>query len=156
MKVDSRHALGNSAGDLVFDDSRASSKFGCTDPFAPLATEEHHFLADLGFIEFCDIHNGHIHRDGSDDWEAATNLVETMGLNTAGRTPEMLRAMKMHFIGGWGGFALIGTKEQIVDGLARLSALGLDGVVVSWPRYIEDMLQFQRSTLPLLQQAGLR
>ena len=46
-------------------------------------------------------------------------------------TPEMLRAMKMHFIGGWGGFALIGTKEQVVDGLAGLSALGLDGVVVS-------------------------
>jgi alkanesulfonate monooxygenase SsuD/methylene tetrahydromethanopterin reductase-like flavin-dependent oxidoreductase (luciferase family) len=90
------------------------------------------------------------------DWEAATNLVETMGLNTLGRSPEMLRAMKMHFIGGWGGFALIGTKEQIVDGLARLSALGLDGVVVSWPRYIEDMRQFQRTTLPLLKQAGLR
>ena len=62
-----------------------------------------------------------------------------MGLNTVGRTPETLRAMKMHFIGGWGGFPLIGTKEQIVDGLAKLSALGLDGVVVSWPRYIEDM-----------------
>jgi len=90
------------------------------------------------------------------DWEAATNLVETMGLNTLGRSPEMLQAMKMHFIGGWGGFALIGTKEQIVDGLARLSALGLDGVVVSWPRYIEDMRQFQRTTLPLLKQAGLR
>ena len=82
----------------------------------------------------------YVHQKG--DWEAATNLVETMGLNTAGRSPEMLRAMKMHFIGGWGGFPLIGTKEQIVDGLARLSALGLDGVVVSWPRYIEDMRGF--------------
>jgi len=90
------------------------------------------------------------------DWEAASNLVETMGLNTAGRTPEMLRAMKMHFIGGWGGFALIGTKEQVVDGLAKLSAIGLDGVVVSWPRYIADMRTFQRETSPLLKQAGLR
>jgi FMNH2-dependent dimethyl sulfone monooxygenase len=90
------------------------------------------------------------------DWEAATNLVETMGLNTVGRSAEMLRAMKMHFIGGWGGFALIGSGEQIVDWLARLSALGLDGVVVSWPRYIEDMRTFQRTTLPLIKQAGLR
>jgi alkanesulfonate monooxygenase SsuD/methylene tetrahydromethanopterin reductase-like flavin-dependent oxidoreductase (luciferase family) len=79
-----------------------------------------------------------------------------MGLNTAGRTAEMLNAMKMHFIGGWGGFALIGTKEQIVDGLAGLSAIGLDGVVVSWPRYIEDMRTFRRETLPLIKQAGLR
>ena len=52
--------------------------------------------------------------------------------------------MKMHFIAGWGGFPLIGSKEQIVEGLAKLSGLGLDGVVVSWPRYIEDMRTFQR------------
>ena len=101
-----------------------------------------------------DYFDEYVHRKG--DWEAATNLVETMGLNTVGRSPEVLRAMKMHFIGGWGGFPLIGTKEQIVDGLAKLSGLGLDGVVVSWPRYIEDMRTFQRVTLPLLEQAGLR
>jgi alkanesulfonate monooxygenase SsuD/methylene tetrahydromethanopterin reductase-like flavin-dependent oxidoreductase (luciferase family) len=98
--------------------------------------------------------NEYVHQKG--DWAAATNLVETMGLNTVGRTPEQLNAMKMHFIGGWGGFALVGTSEQIVEGLARLSALGLDGVVVSWPRYIEDMRCFRRQTLPLIKQAGLR
>ena len=71
--------------------------------------------------------------------------------------PENLRsAMKMHFIGGWGGFQLVGSKDQIVDGLAKLSALGLDGVVVSWPRYIEDMRWFERNVHPLMQQAGLR
>jgi alkanesulfonate monooxygenase SsuD/methylene tetrahydromethanopterin reductase-like flavin-dependent oxidoreductase (luciferase family) len=96
----------------------------------------------------------YVHQKG--DWEAASNLVETMGLNTVGRSQDMLRAMKMHFIGGWGGFPLIGTNEQVVDGLAKLSALGLDGVVVSWPRYIDDMRTFQRTTLPLLRQAALR
>jgi alkanesulfonate monooxygenase SsuD/methylene tetrahydromethanopterin reductase-like flavin-dependent oxidoreductase (luciferase family) len=79
-----------------------------------------------------------------------------MGLNSQGRSPEMLKSMKTHFIGGWGGYPLVGTKEQVVDGLAMLSKLGLDGVVVSWPRYIEDMRQFQRVTLPLIEQAGLR
>jgi alkanesulfonate monooxygenase SsuD/methylene tetrahydromethanopterin reductase-like flavin-dependent oxidoreductase (luciferase family) len=101
-----------------------------------------------------DYFDEYVHRKG--DWAAAANLVETMGLNTVGRTPEMLRAMTMHFIGGWGGFALVGTKGQVVDGLAKLSAIGLDGVVVSWPRYIADMRTFQRETLPLLKQAGLR
>ena len=101
-----------------------------------------------------DYRDEYIHRKG--DWEAATNLVDTMGLNSQGRTPEMLQKMKTHFIGGWGGYPLVGTKEQVVDGLAMLSKLGLDGVVVSWPRYIEDMRQFQRVTLPLIEQAGLR
>ena len=45
---------------------------------------------------------------------------------------------------------------QIVDGLAKLSAIGLDGLAVSWARYIDDMRMFQRETLPLLKQAGLR
>jgi len=98
--------------------------------------------------------NEYVHEKG--DWAAATNLVETMGLNSGGRTPELLNAMKMHFIGGWGGFQLVGSAEQIVSGLAKLSALGLDGVVVSWPRYIEDMRTFQRVTLPMIKQAGLR
>jgi alkanesulfonate monooxygenase SsuD/methylene tetrahydromethanopterin reductase-like flavin-dependent oxidoreductase (luciferase family) len=101
-----------------------------------------------------DYRDEYIHRKG--DWEAATNLVETMGLNSQGRSPELLRSMKTHFIGGWGGYPLVGTKEQVVDGLAMLSKLGLDGVVASWPRYIEDMRTFQRETLPLIKQAGLR
>ena len=101
-----------------------------------------------------DYRDEYIHRKG--DWEAATNLIETMGLNSQGRSPELLEKMKAHFIGGWGGYPLVGTKEQVVDGLAMLSRLGLDGVVVSWPRYIEDMRNFQRVTLPLIKQAGLR
>ena len=101
-----------------------------------------------------DYYDEYIHRKG--DWEAATNLVETMGLNSQGRSPELLRAMKTHFIGGWGGYPLVGTKEQIVDGMTMMSKLGLDGIVVSWPRYIEDMTTFQRETLPLMKQAGLR
>jgi alkanesulfonate monooxygenase SsuD/methylene tetrahydromethanopterin reductase-like flavin-dependent oxidoreductase (luciferase family) len=57
---------------------------------------------------------------------------------------------------GWGAFPLVGTKEQIADGLANLSKLGIDGILLSWPIYEEGMLAFQRETMPLLQQAGLR
>jgi alkanesulfonate monooxygenase SsuD/methylene tetrahydromethanopterin reductase-like flavin-dependent oxidoreductase (luciferase family) len=95
----------------------------------------------------------YVHQKG--DWVAATNLVESLEL-TGSRPPEMLRAMKMHFIGGWGGYPLIGSPEQITSGFERLSAMGLDGVVLSWPRYIADMGWFQHEIHPLIQQAGLR
>ena len=36
-----------------------------------------------------DYRDEYIHRKG--DWEAATNLIETMGLNSQGRSPELLR-----------------------------------------------------------------
>ena len=64
--------------------------------------------------------------------------------------------LKELFIAGWGGYPLIGTKEQVVDGLKKLSAMGLDGVLLSWPRYEEGMREFKNVTYPLLVQAGLR
>jgi dimethylsulfone monooxygenase len=90
------------------------------------------------------------------DWEAVSNLVNTMVVNAKTLPAETLHTMKTHFIAGWGGYPLIGTAEQIVDGLETLSRMGLDGTVLSWPRYIEGMQQFETDVLPLARQAGLR
>jgi alkanesulfonate monooxygenase SsuD/methylene tetrahydromethanopterin reductase-like flavin-dependent oxidoreductase (luciferase family) len=60
------------------------------------------------------------------------------------------------FISGWGGHPLIGTKEQIVEKLGTLSRMGMDGVLLSWPRFEDGMRQFRDITLPLVKQAGLR
>ena len=90
------------------------------------------------------------------DWEAAGNVIDTMGLNAKTIPPERLQAMKERFIAGWSGYPLIGTKDQIVDGLKKLSEMGLDGVLLSWPKYIEGMEEFKRETYPLIAQAGLR
>jgi dimethylsulfone monooxygenase len=115
---------------------------------------------------FCYVVQGETEKDAKDffdyyvnqkgDWVAATNLVDTLGLNARPMPPAVLQAMKIHFIAGWGGYPLIGTKEQIVDGLVMLAKLGLNGTLLSWPRYIDDMRRFQRETLPLIKQAGLR
>jgi dimethylsulfone monooxygenase len=90
------------------------------------------------------------------DWEGVENLVSVMGLNSQSIPAPVLQHLKEHFIAGWVGYPLIGTKEQVVDGLALLQRAGFDGIVLSWPRYIEGMRQFQTETLPLVQQAGLR
>ena len=52
--------------------------------------------------------------------------------------------------------SLIGTKEQVVDQIAALAKAGIDGLILSWPRYEEGMRDFGKTTLPLLKQAGLR
>jgi alkanesulfonate monooxygenase SsuD/methylene tetrahydromethanopterin reductase-like flavin-dependent oxidoreductase (luciferase family) len=64
--------------------------------------------------------------------------------------------MQEAMIASWGGFNLIGTRDQIVDGLERMSRTGLDGVLLCWPRFEEGMREFRDVTYPLLQQAGLR
>src|ERR1700691_2902220 len=103
-----------------------------------------------------DFYHYYVHEKG--DWAAARNVIDTMGAEINQRDyPEARRkAMAEMMISGWGGFPLIGTKEQIVDGLATLSKIRLDGVLLSWPRYIEGMREFRHVTYPLLKQAGLR
>ena len=66
-----------------------------------------------------DFYDYYVHQKG--DWEAARNVVETFMLDVNARNipPERMRPMQEMFIAGWGGFPLIGTKEQIVDGPDR-------------------------------------
>jgi dimethylsulfone monooxygenase len=98
----------------------------------------------------------YVHEKG--DWAAAGNVVAAMAaeINERNYSPERARAMAEMFIAGWSGHPLIGTKEQIVDGLAALARMGLDGVLLSWPRFEAGMREFRDVTLPLVQQAGLR
>ena len=96
----------------------------------------------------------YVHEKG--DWAAAENVVAMLGLTAKTIPPERMQAMKEHFVAGWSGYPLIGTRDQIVDGLRALSTIGLDGVLLSWPRYEEQMREFKDRTYPLLVQAGLR
>ncbi|MFT8243536.1 LLM class flavin-dependent oxidoreductase [Roseomonas sp. BN140053] len=95
-----------------------------------------------------------VHERG--DWEGVENLVSIMGINSQSIPAPALQNLKEHFIAGWVGFPLIGTSDQIVDGLQTLARAGFDGTLLSWPRYLEDMRRFQAETLPLVVQAGLR
>jgi dimethylsulfone monooxygenase len=95
--------------------------------------------------------------DQKGDWEAARNLVETLGINSQSFPHEKLEQFTRHFIAGYAGYPLVGTKEQIVEKLAALSnEVGLDGVVLHWARFERDMIEFREKTFPLLRQAGLR
>jgi alkanesulfonate monooxygenase SsuD/methylene tetrahydromethanopterin reductase-like flavin-dependent oxidoreductase (luciferase family) len=103
-----------------------------------------------------DFYNYYVNEKG--DWAAATNVVETMAaeINERNYPPERRRAMAEMFVQGWGGFPLIGTKERIVDGLKRLSSVGYDGLLLSFPRYEQGLREFRDLTYPLVKQAGLR
>jgi alkanesulfonate monooxygenase SsuD/methylene tetrahydromethanopterin reductase-like flavin-dependent oxidoreductase (luciferase family) len=57
---------------------------------------------------------------------------------------------------GWGGFPLVGTREHIVDQLQKLSDAGLDGIALSWLDYYAGIERWNRTILPLMEQAGLR
>jgi alkanesulfonate monooxygenase SsuD/methylene tetrahydromethanopterin reductase-like flavin-dependent oxidoreductase (luciferase family) len=146
-------------GSHDFDDCKAK-----VDSYRQLARDE--YGRDIQVWSYAYVVQGDTEREAKDyfeeyvnqkgDWQAATNLVETMIANAKTLPPGVLAEMKKHFIAGWGGYPLIGTPEQIVDGLIRLSKIGLDGTLLNWPRYIEDQRWFKDNVYPLVQQAGLR
>ena len=90
------------------------------------------------------------------DWEAVENLVKIFGMQSLALPPEVLEQFKFHFIAGWSGFPLVGTPAQIVDKLAMLERAGMDGTALSFVKYQEELPQFIRDVVPLMEQAGLR
>ena len=90
------------------------------------------------------------------DWEAGTKLVETMGINAETFTEEEMIGMKAHFMAGWGGYPIVGTKEQCVDIMRNLSNCGFNGILLTWVKFEEEMAAFQKDVYPLLEQSGLR
>lgn len=90
------------------------------------------------------------------DWPGADNLIHMMEINSQSFSPEMLHSLEERFVAGWAGFPLVGTPDQVVDGLRLIADAGFDGTLLSWPRYLQDMQVFKDRTLPLLEQAGLR
>jgi len=90
------------------------------------------------------------------DRVALENFFVSLSIDSRSLPPDAAETMKGDFMAGYGGYPLVGTSEHVVGGLATLVKAGFDGVLLSWPRYVEDMLRFEQETYPLLVQAGLR
>ena len=96
----------------------------------------------------------YVHDKG--DWEAAGNLLRIFGMQTETLDSKTLEDHKAHFIAGHGGYPLVGTAEQIVEELGRLADIGVDGCLISWVDYKNELRQWIDEVLPLMEQADLR
>ena len=90
------------------------------------------------------------------DWEGVRNLLDVLVPNSQSALGDGWEAMAANLIAGYGAIPLVGTPEQIVDGMLAFSAAGLDGITLSWVNYEEGLTQFNETLLPLMKQAGLR
>lgn len=89
------------------------------------------------------------------DWEATHNIMRLLGIES-GSFDEQIRNFGERFIAGWGGYPLVGTPEQIVDKMKDLNDSGVEGLILTWLDYHEELQYFGDRVLPLLEQAGLR
>lgn len=96
----------------------------------------------------------YVHEKG--DWKGVWNLLNTLMPNSQSASQEQFAAMAANFIAGYSALPLVGTPEQVVDGMQRMSEAGMDGITLSWVDYESGLEQFQERILPLMIQAGLR
>ena len=92
------------------------------------------------------------------DWGATNTIIDLMlGENYSyGSNKDEIRAMGERFIAGWGGYPLVGTPEQVVAQMVEIADLGIEGFILSWLDYHEELKYFGEKVMPLMREAGLR
>jgi alkanesulfonate monooxygenase SsuD/methylene tetrahydromethanopterin reductase-like flavin-dependent oxidoreductase (luciferase family) len=85
------------------------------------------------------------------DWAAVQNQLRVFGHKDDG-SPEFER-LQRNFVRG---FPIIGPPDRVAATLAQLSALGCDGLGLSFLNYVDDFPYFRDHVLPRLEKAGLR
>jgi alkanesulfonate monooxygenase SsuD/methylene tetrahydromethanopterin reductase-like flavin-dependent oxidoreductase (luciferase family) len=89
------------------------------------------------------------------DWPGARHLMSIIGVESQS-FGEQIEKFQERFIAGWAGQPLVGTPEQVVDGFQRLSDAGMEGMIMGFLDYNEEIDYFGEAVMPLMRQAGLR
>ena len=90
------------------------------------------------------------------DWTGVRNLLDVLIPNSQSALGDQWEAMAANMIAGYGALPLVGTPDQVVDGMRGFADAGLDGLTVSWVDYPAGIEQFDKQLRPRLVEAGLR
>ena len=89
------------------------------------------------------------------DYDAAGNVLKIIG-SGASQSFAHAKELSERFVAGWGGYPLVGTAEQVVDGLVELNAAGMGGMIMGLIDPNEELSIFQEQVIPLMVEAGIR
>ena len=104
--------------------------------------------------EACD-YLQHFGQDNA-DWAAVDNLVALQFANAHSFPHDLLALIRDRMAAGHGGFPLVGTPEQVADGICALADAGFKGSTLSFVDYAEEFPYFRDNVLPILEARGLR
>jgi FMNH2-dependent dimethyl sulfone monooxygenase len=90
------------------------------------------------------------------DWDGVRNLLDVLIPNSESALGDQWEAMAGNMIAGYGALPLVGTPDQVVEGMQAFADAGLDGMTLSWVDYPEGIEQFDKVLRPRLIEAGLR
>jgi len=90
------------------------------------------------------------------DWDAVDNLVRLQFAHAQSFPHDLLALIRERMAVGHGGFPLVGTPEQVADGICSLQATGFRGTTLSFVDYVAEFPYFRDNVLPILHARGIR
>ena len=90
------------------------------------------------------------------DWAAVDEILRMKNITPQTHSPEEFQRIRNHQANGMGGLPLVGDSDAVAQDMARLAALGLRGIAVSFVNYLDELPFFCAEVLPRLARAGLR
>ncbi|MEX6725492.1 LLM class flavin-dependent oxidoreductase [Parapedomonas caeni] len=90
------------------------------------------------------------------DWEAVDNLVKLQFAHAHSFPHDLLALIRDRMAAGHGGFPLVGTPEQVADGITALHNAGFGGTTLAFVNYAEELPYFCDTVLPILEERGIR
>lgn len=93
---------------------------------------------------------------GQTDWKATDYVVDVQFATAQSFPHDLLMMIKERMAAGHGGYPLIGTPEQVADGIEQLVDAGFGGTGLSFVNYAEEFPYFAETVLPILEKRGIR
>ena len=91
------------------------------------------------------------------DRQAARNLMSILGVQSQSFGDILAQeSAEDRFIAGWSAPAFVGTPEQIAQRFVDIADIGVDGMMLGFHDYADELAYFDKNVMPLLKQAGIR
>jgi len=84
------------------------------------------------------------------------NILAMKDITPQMHSPQEFQHIRNHQANGTGGLRLVGDPDSVAWDIARLVALGLKGIAVSFVNYLDELPYFCAEVLPRLARSGLR
>ncbi|CAN5401196.1 LLM class flavin-dependent oxidoreductase [soil metagenome] len=90
------------------------------------------------------------------DEAGVDRLLEALQLNAKSFPPELFSKLRIRFAAGHGGYPLVGSPDDVADGIARIAEAGYFGCTLGFVNYLDELPYFRDEVLPRLVARGLR
>lgn len=90
------------------------------------------------------------------DQGALDNLIRLQFAHAQSFPHDLLALIRDRMALGHGGFPLVGTAEQVAEGIIALKKAGFGGTTLSFLDYVEEFPYFRDNVLPILVSEGIR